>query len=402
VIKPKNNCITIDMIGISGTYKGGASIFAQTFLSEFISNFESEIKVVLPKHERNNYSIFQSNRENVTFHYFESRDNIIAKIIFRIATQVLRSRLLLEQVQRYRWKEVIEFIEENSRNCLSLSAYISFPLRNVRHYCTLHDIQERTLSQFFSYKEKSIRKTNVLNTLHNVTGLQVSSEFVRNEIIRFYPRESAEIDFRIIPEGYSSLELKPTSSSYVERAETIRIIMPANFWPHKDHETLFKALRLFNNDFNLEVFCTGSMLDKSEKISSLVKDYNLLNVKFTGYLSREELINLYRSSHIVLSCSMYESSSLPILEGAVLGCIPIASDIPPHIEMAHRLEMHLFELGNFRDLHKVLSKVISEIQSKSSITQDINSKRVLGLSWKALMPKYLDFMLSKSVPLEGE
>jgi glycosyltransferase involved in cell wall biosynthesis len=270
-------------------------------------------------------------------------------------------------------------------------------LRNIRHYCTLHDIQESALPEFFTFKEKATRKTNVLNTLHNVTGLQVSSEFVRNEIIKYYPRESAKIDFRIIPEGYSSLELSPREESEVSRSEKVRIIMPANYWPHKDHETLFRATQLLNKDFNIEVFCTGSMLDKSEEISSRLNDYNLTNVKFTGYLSRKELFDLYRTSHIVLSCSMYESSSLPILEGAVFGCIPIASNIPPHLEMSQRLEIHLFEMGDSLDLYKVISNVIKDIHLQNTTIQDLNSEKVLELSWNAIMPKYLDLLLSESV-----
>lgn len=392
-----NDCIAIDLIGISSAYKGGASIFARTFLSEFISNVETDVKVLLPKKERSNYSDLESENENITFHYFEPRNNIFAKIIFGIGTRIFRSRFLLAYIQKFRWKEVIDFIEENARICLSLSTYISFPLNNVKHYCTLHDIQEKALPQFFSFKEKSMRRTNVLNTLHNVTGLQVSSEFVRNEIIKYYPRESAGIDFRIIPEGYSSLELNPEQLKHIDKAERIRIIMPANYWAHKDHVTLFKAAELLNKEFDIEIICTGSMLDKAQEIALQLKKYNLSNLKFTGYLSRNDLIDLYTSSHIVLSCSMYESSSLPILEGAVLGCIPIASDIPPHIEMAQNLEMHLFKVGNHLDLYRVVSSVIGDIQSDISTIQDLNSEKVLGLSWSALMPDYLNFMSNESV-----
>lgn len=391
----RKDSISLDLIGISGTYKGGASIFARTFLTEFISNTDTEVKVVLPKKERSHYSDLGASKENITFHYFEQRDNFIIRIIFGLGTRIFRNRFMLAKVQQYRWAEVIKFIEENSNVCLSLSTYISFPLRNVRHYCTLHDIQEKALPHFFSYHEKSIRKTNVLNTLHNVTGLQVSSKFVKDEIIKYFPRESAEIDFRVIPEGYSSIELNSTKYSNVDRDETIRIIFPANFWPHKGHETLFKALELLNKEFQLEVFCTGSIMGKSKEIAERLNVFNLTNVKFTGYLTREALIDLYKSSHIVLSCSMYESSSLPILEGAVLGCVPIASDIPPHIEMAQNLEMRLFKLGDFLDLHRTISSVINEIRLKSSTIQVLNSEKVLALSWNALMPNYLEFLLSE-------
>jgi glycosyltransferase involved in cell wall biosynthesis len=397
VNKVNKDCITLDLIGISGTYKGGASIFARTFLAEFVANNSTGIRVVLPERERDSYSDFEFNDRNITFHYFEPRDNIFARLVFFLGTRLFQNRHMLARVQQYRWKEVVRFIEENSNTCLSLSTYISFPLSNVRHYCTLHDIQEKALPKFFTYTERSIRRTHVLNTLHNVTGLQVSSEFVKTQIIKYYPRESARIDFRVIPEGYSELELNSANQMADSKPEPIKIIMPANYWPHKDHRTLFRALELLNEEFKLEVFCTGSMLGSEKEIASELNNYNLTNVKFTGYLSRSDLIKLYKSCHIVLSCSMYESSSLPILEGAVLGCIPIASDIPPHIEMSKRLEMRLFRLGDYLDLHRAVTDVITAIRLNRSTIQILNSEKVQELSWNALLPQYLDFMSSKFI-----
>ena len=43
------NSIALDLIGISSEYKGGASIFAKTLLSEFIKMSDQELIVIYPR-----------------------------------------------------------------------------------------------------------------------------------------------------------------------------------------------------------------------------------------------------------------------------------------------------------------------------------------------------------------
>lgn len=186
--------ISLDLIGISGSYQGGASIFARTLLAEFLKNTENNYHIILPENERKNYVLFESMAgTNTSFHYFKSNNFILSRILFRVATRIVKNHLLLAWVQQHRWKNAIDFIERTSHSCLTLSTYINFPLKNVKHYCTLHDIQEKALPKFFSKAEKAIRHVQVKNTLKNVTGLQVSSEFVRQEIRKYYPAESLSL-----------------------------------------------------------------------------------------------------------------------------------------------------------------------------------------------------------------
>ncbi len=391
--KPNKDSISLDLIGISSGYKGGAYIFARTLLAEFIKVSNQKIRIILPESERKYYLDFQPFiNKDVTFHYFKSRDSFFSKVLFRIATRIFKNQWLLAQVQKIRWREAIAFIESTSYACLTMSTYISFPLNGVRHYCTLHDIQEKVLPQFFKISERSTRHVQVKNTLKNVTGLQVSSNFVRDEIKRFYERESRSIDFQVIPEGYSSSEFKLGILLNQPPTPPFRIIFPANYWPHKDHSTFFKAIASLKNNYQFEVICTGSTFGKESEINTILGNLGLDNIHFSGYLSREALIELYKSSHVVISCSMYESSSLPILEGAVLGCIPVASNIAPHVEMSKRLNVELFEQGNSTDLARVLQEVFGKIQNVDDHIIKANSKAVKELSWEALVPKYLEML----------
>ncbi len=391
--KPNKDSISLDLIGISSGYNGGASIFARTLLVEFIKTSNQKLRVILPESERLNYlELERFAGDGTTFHYFKSRDSFFSKVSFRIATRIIKNQWLLAHVQRLRWREAIDFIENTSFSCLTMSTYISFPLSGVHHYCTLHDIQEKALPKFFKVSEKSARDIQVKNTLKNVTGLQVSSNFVKDEIRKYYSSESKHINFKVIPEGYSSSELESAIPVNRQLIKPVRIVFPANYWPHKDHLTFFKAIASIKNEYELDVICTGSTFGKDAEINSILAHLGLGNIKFLGYVSREELINLYQSSHVVISCSMYESSSLPIIEGAVLGCIPVASNIAPHVEMSKRLTMELFKLGNSSDLARVLREVFGRIEKADNSIVNANSKVVKELAWESLIPQYLGML----------
>jgi glycosyltransferase involved in cell wall biosynthesis len=366
-------------------------------LSEFIRTSNKKIKVILSQEEASSYLEYQNSAgKNISFHYFKPRESILSRALYRIATRITKNQFLLAQVQKYRWKEAIDFIESNSYSCLSMSTYINFPLSGVSHYCTLHDIQEKAFPNFFRASERSIRDVHVKNTLKSVTGLQVSSNFVRDEIKKYYPGQTARINFRVIPEGYSSSELESVIPFNPKIVQKFRIIFPANYWPHKDHITFLKAIASLKNEFQLEVFCTGSTFGKDAELDSILAHMGLDNVQFLGYLTRAELIELYKSSHVVISCSMYESSSLPILEGAVLGCIPIASNIAPHVEMSERLTLELFELGNSSDLESALREVFGRITKADNQVFNVNAIAVKDMSWESLVPQYFE-MLEKEV-----
>jgi glycosyltransferase involved in cell wall biosynthesis len=384
------NAIALDLIVISENYQGGASIFARTFLNEITTNPTENYVVILPEKNRIHYANLEKSSSKVSFFYFKSRDNIFIRIIYRLATQIIPNSTMLSMIQRYRWSEAIRYIQNNSVACLTLSTYINFPLKGLRHFCTLHDIQDRSLPDFFTKSEKSLRKTHTVNTLKNVTGIQVSSTFIQNEIIKFYPKYAKLIQFRVIPEGFSSKELLNTPRKTDQREKPIKIIFPANYWPHKSHFTLFKAISYLNRDYKIVVNCTGYTFGKERELSLIVEKLKLDNINFLGHIARDELIKLYRKSHIVISCSMYESSSLPILEGSVLGCIPIASDIPSHREMSERLDIKLFKLRNPQDLYRVLMETFKKINSNDFSTQDFNSKAVMEHSWPMIIPKYIE------------
>jgi glycosyltransferase involved in cell wall biosynthesis len=155
-----------------------------------------------------------------------------------------------------------------------------------------------------------------------------------------------------------------------------QIIFPARSWPHKNHVTLFKAMEGIASDAMPNVIVTGSVKDDFKEIFPNPPS----GIVFKGVVSEQELTDLYKESFAVISCSLYESSSLPILEGVAAGCIGIASSIPAHLEMAEHLDLELFAPTDPNELAQLIRRLTQEFDEKT-INLGKNCRKISRYDW---------------------
>ena len=141
--------IALDFVGISSEYNGGASVFAKTFLSELVSRSDLPIHIIVNQSQKSSFEETLHPAPNVVLHGFESQNSNICRILHFIATRVMQSPKLLAWVQRYRWKNAINFIETNCDSYFSLTTYISFPLKNTIHLLLLVILEFSYLFQIY-------------------------------------------------------------------------------------------------------------------------------------------------------------------------------------------------------------------------------------------------------------
>ena len=116
----------------------------------------------------------------------------------------------------------------------------------------------------------------------------------------------------------------------VSRTST-QVIYPANFWPHKNHVILVKALSLLNerSTSKIKLVLTGSDKGSLKAIMTLVTSLGLQNfVDFPGFVSKLELEKLYSSSGLLVFPSLIGPDNLPPLEALAFGCKVAVADIP--------------------------------------------------------------------------
>lgn len=186
-------------------------------------------------------------------------------------------------------------------------------------------------------------------------------------------------------------------SSSVSRSPN-QIIYPANFWPHKNHLILIKALKLLSNrsDLKFKLVLTGTDKGSLGAVKSLVTSLGLQDfVEFSGFISKLELDDLYSRSNLLVFPSLIGPDNLPPLEALAKGCKIAVSDIPgareqfgnfatyfdPHNvqdlanAIQHNLEddsyaLNFLELGDFlqaRSVERYVEIVVKEIEKLDHI-----------------------------------
>jgi glycosyltransferase involved in cell wall biosynthesis len=171
---------------------------------------------------------------------------------------------------------------------------------------TVLDLQHELLPEFFSRAERayrsavygwSVRRSRLVLTIsHPAAGVIVERLGVPEERVR------------PIHLGIDHSVFRPDENVRRERF----LVFPAREWPHKNHARLFDAFaELRRRDPELELVLTS--------YAGRVPD----GVRSVGFVSRDDLVDLYRRAAALVFPSLYEGFGQPPLEAMACGC-PVA------------------------------------------------------------------------------
>jgi len=112
-------------------------------------------------------------------------------------------------------------------------------------------------------------------------------------------------------------------------------LYPAQFWPHKNHATLLRAIAHLAAAGRAipDLVFTGADKGNAPWVKACALDRGVADrVHFAGFVSRPVLKALYRRATGLAFPSLLGPNNLPLQEAAVLGCPAIVSDLPGHRE----------------------------------------------------------------------
>ena len=103
------------------------------------------------------------------------------------------------------------------------------------------------------------------------------------------------------------------------------VFYPAQFWAHKNHLNLIKAIKIAEDKYNQKIPLVLVGNDKANsknynKIMNLAKDLNLQDRIFhLGYVKDEEIVALYKKTMVLVFASVGGPTNIPIVESMFLG-----------------------------------------------------------------------------------
>ena len=163
-----------------------------------------------------------------------------------------------------------------------------------------------------------------------ITGTQVGKE----EVIRYYHVNPANVMVIPFPAPAGALMVQSLDAAGIKEKYRLNgdfLLYPAQFWPHKNHINLLRALSLLRNqtDLDLSLVLTGSDKGNRDYVMEHVVELGLGDRVFVpGFVPREDLNALYRASTALVFPSYFGPDNFPPLEAFALSCPVIAANIP--------------------------------------------------------------------------
>lgn len=206
---------------------------------------------------------------------------------------------------------------------------------DVPYITTVFDLQHRLQPWFpevssdglWDVREDFFRRY-VSRAAYVITG----TEEGRREIVDFYRVPGKRI--RVLPLPTPSFSLEAPSAVNAERLAALGIggrylFYPAQFWAHKNHANLLRALQLLNADGTepFQLALVGSDHGNLDFVRGLARSLGVeQHVRFLGFVTQEDLLALYQGAFALAYTSLFGPDNLPPLEAFALGCPVVMSD----------------------------------------------------------------------------
>jgi glycosyltransferase involved in cell wall biosynthesis len=203
------------------------------------------------------------------------------------------------------------------------------------------DLQHCAFPQYFSRMARRVRDNRFSSLLQDPNRHVVfSSQCALDHAGQVYgtPRAKTYIlHFATVPQPAWFADPAPVVAKY--KLDTPFFIVCNQFWIHKDHPTVFRAVaKLRQQGHNVILVCTGPTHDPRqpdyfEKLKAEIRNLGIESqVHILGTIPRLDQISLMRASAAVVQPSRFEGWSTVIEDARALGKPVIASDFPVHLE----------------------------------------------------------------------
>jgi glycosyltransferase involved in cell wall biosynthesis len=206
----------------------------------------------------------------------------------------------------------------------------------------------------------------------------------RDEIGLFY--QIPEERIRILPHPTPSFALSGAAGSGDVRTRfglgESFLIYPAQFWPHKNHANLLRALRIAEERHGVvvDLVLVGSDKGNEGYVRSLADRLNLRQrVHFLGFVSQTDLLGLYRAARGMVYPSFCGPENLPPLEAFATGCAVAAARIPGSVEQLGDCAL-LFDPASPEDMAEKIYTLLGNHSLRNELRQRAISR---ATSWTA-------------------
>jgi glycosyltransferase involved in cell wall biosynthesis len=221
---------------------------------------------------------------------------------------------------------------------------LSFETR-LPYVMAIHDLQHRLQPEFPEVSAKGEwerREYLFRNGSRCATLLLADSEVGKEDILNFYGPYGVTPDrvkvLPFLPPCYLALDVPEDERQRVRTTYHLPeryLFYPAQFWPHKNHARIVKAIGLLKQEYSLQIPLvlagsnSGEIREQTfNKVMSLSSQFGLeKEVRYLGYVQDEDMSSLYAEAAALVMPTFFGPTNIPVLEAWAFGCPVLTSDI---------------------------------------------------------------------------
>jgi glycosyltransferase involved in cell wall biosynthesis len=247
----------------------------------------------------------------------------------------------------------------------------------IPYVMAIPDLQHRLQPHFPEVSANGVwqwREYSFRNASRYATLLLADSEVGKEDILNFYG------PYGVTPDRVKVLPLLPSSYLADEVLEDERqrvradydlpdryLFYPAQFWPHKNHAGIVKALGVLRHQHAISpsiVFC-GSFSGRIRKrtfreVMSLAHQLGVeRQISYLGYVRDADMSGLYAEAAGLVMPTFFGPTNIPVLEAWAFGCPVVTSDIRGIREQVGMAGI-LVDPGSAEDLAEGIYKIWSD------------------------------------------
>ncbi|RFM26674.1 glycosyltransferase family 4 protein [Deminuibacter soli] len=245
---------------------------------------------------------------------------------------------------------------------------------------TMKRITKLHMDSLFKY---SLRKTNVIWCNSNYTSKELSNHFAR--IVK---RKKVFTGSALNDSFLEKVKLSHNNESYIERITSKRkpyLLFVGTLAPRKNLIFLLHLYKKLSESFTLVIVGAKGWGAASDEIINLLKEpgYPKDDIVFPGYVTVEQLINIYKNAFLFISTSLDEGLGLPQLEAMACGC-PVIS--PHNSAMIEVVEGAGITVRGWEEADWL--QAIETIKANREMYKQKGFERVAAYSWTEVINRF--------------
>jgi glycosyltransferase involved in cell wall biosynthesis len=267
---------------------------------------------------------------------------------------------------------------------------------NVPTVVSVHDVSYLEHPEYFTFFRTKQLRTTVRRTVKRAARILTPSEFSKRSIVRSY--ELSEDKVVVLPNAVSSA-FRPISRELAQRRVFSMLGVPkpiiltvADVQPRKNHLNLIRAfeeLLRAHPQLPHHLIIVGKETWYSPVVRSAAARSSVASrIHFTGFVSDDELLQLYGACDMFIYPSFYEGFGLPILEAMACHRAVACSNTSAMPEVADSSAL-LFDPCSVPEIVRAMADLLLDSELRSRMER-LGAQRAAMFSWERTAAKTLD------------